>query len=115
MKVFKLYNNENIFTAFACNCKSFAIAITCFSFSFSLQQISTDWRKLLVKFSTFVKLDECGLIQTHWKTLCEKYLLKFEISCVETWHAMVFRENNNGGSKRAYKLACECYQCSSWC
>ena len=36
------------------------------SFSFSLQQIWMDWRKLLVEFSIFVKLDDCGLIQTHW-------------------------------------------------
>ena len=25
-------------------------------------------------FSKFVKLDECDLILTHWKTLCDKYL-----------------------------------------
>ena len=24
-------------------------------------------------------------------------------------YAMCFRENNNGGSKRAYKWVCECY------
>ena len=34
---------------------------------------------MLVKFSIFVKLDKCGLIQAHWRTLCEEYLLQFEI------------------------------------
>ena len=34
--------------------------------------------------------------------LCDKYLFQFEISSVKTRHAMCFRENNNGGSKRAY-------------
>ena len=82
---------------------------------FSLQQIWTDRCKLLVKVSTFVKLDKGGLIQTHWITLFGRHLLQFEISCVKTWHAMCFRENNNGGIKPAYKWACECYQCFSWC
>ena len=81
------------------------------SFFFSLQQIWTDWRQLFVKFSTYVKLAECGLIQTHWRKLCKKYLLQYEISCVKTLHTMCFGENNNGRSKRAYKRACECYQC----
>ena len=34
---------------------------------------------MLAKFSIFVKLDKCGLIQAHWRTLCEEYLLQFEI------------------------------------
>ena len=91
-----------------------ALQLTLFS-SFSLQPIWSDLQKLLAKFYTFVKLDECGLIQTYWKTLCDKYLLLFEISCMKTSHAMCFRENNNGGSKRANKWACECYQYFSWC
>ena len=28
---------------------------------------------------------------------------------------MSFRENNNAGSKRAYKRTRKCYQCFSWC
>ena len=56
------------FIAFARNAKSFAVAIIS-SFSFSLQQIWTDWPKFRVNFSTFVKLDECGLIQTHWRNV----------------------------------------------
>ena len=36
------------------------------------------------------------------KMLCEKYLFQSEISCVKVYHAMCFRENNNGGSKRAW-------------
>ena len=49
------------------------------------------------------------------ETISEKYLLQFEISCMKLWHTMCFRENNNGWSKRAYKWACEPYQCFSWC
>ena len=65
---------------------------------------------MLVKLSTFVKLDERGLIRTHWKTLCDKYLFQSEISRVKTWHVMYFRENNYGGSKRAQNWVCKCYQ-----
>ena len=64
--------------AFACNAKSFAIAIIFFIFFFSTANL-TDWRKLLVKFSTFIKLDKCGLIQTHWGMLCEKCVLQFRV------------------------------------
>ena len=36
--------------------------------SFScLQQIWTKWRQLLVEFYIFVKIDDCGLIQIHWR------------------------------------------------
>ena len=67
---------------FVCYTKSFAIAIIFISFSFSPQQIWTDWQKLFAKFSTLLKLNECGLIQRHRRTLCEKYSLQFEIFCV---------------------------------
>ena len=36
-----------------------------YSLSSSPREIWTDWRKLLVDLSTFVKLDECGLIRPH--------------------------------------------------
>ena len=36
------------------------------------------------------------------KTLCDKYLFQSEIPCIP-WHTMGFRENNNGGDKRACK------------
>ena len=39
--------------------------------------------------------------------------LKFRAS-LKTRHAMWFRQNNNGGSKRACKWACKCYQYFSW-
>ena len=39
------------------------------SFSFSLQQLWSDWPKFLVKFSSCVKLEKCGLIQTHWENI----------------------------------------------
>ena len=42
------------------------------SFCYSLQQIWMDWQNLLVQFSRSVKLGECGLIRTHWKT-CENW------------------------------------------
>ena len=85
------------------------------SLSFSPQQIWTNWRKLLVKLSTFVKLDKCYLIQIHWRWLCEKYIMQFEILYVKLWYDMCFRENNDGGSKLAYKWACGRCQCFSWC
>ena len=37
------------------------------------------------------------------KTLCDKYLFIFGISCVEVWHGICFRENNDGRGKWAYK------------
>ena len=67
---------------FVCYTKILAIAIIFISFSFSPQQIWMDWRKLLAKFSTVLKLNECGLIQRLWRTLCEKYSLQFKIFCV---------------------------------
>ena len=85
------------------------------SLSSSLQQIWKDWRKLLVKFSTSVKPGQCGLIRTHWKTLCDKYLFQSEISRGKTWNAMWFRENNNDAIKQACKWHSKCYQCCSWC
>ena len=42
-----------------------------FLLCFSLQQIWTDSRKMLIKFSTFVKLDECGSIRTYWRNMCQ--------------------------------------------
>ena len=59
------------------------------SFSFSLQQIWTDWRKFLFECSKLVKLDECVLILTHWKMYlamlcwllfrtCDHYFAKFQ-------------------------------------
>ena len=48
------------------------------------------------------------------ETLCHKYLLQYKILCMKSWHAMCIRENNNVGSKQAYKWACQCY-CFSWC
>ena len=53
------------FIAFACNAKSFAISI--FLIYSSLQQIWTDWQKLLVEFFRFVKLHECGSVWALWK------------------------------------------------
>ena len=49
------------------------------SFSFSLQQIWTDLRDLLVKFSQFGNLDQCGLIQTY----CRHYV--GNIYCILTF------------------------------
>ena len=77
------------------------------SLSSSPQQIWTDWRELLVEFSTFVKLDECGLIRTHWRNVIWHIFVQYEISCVKTWYTMWSRESNYGRSKRAYKWACK--------
>ena len=76
----------------ACNAKSFmlfrlrvtpkALQWTLFSsFCSSLQQIWTDWWKLLVKPSLFFKLDECGLIQTHQRNVVTDvyFNLKFHV------------------------------------
>ena len=35
----------------------------------SLQQIWTDWWNLLIEFSLFVNLDECGSIRTNWRNV----------------------------------------------
>ena len=94
--------------SFVCNAKSLTVVIIYFFFFFSTANLD-ELRTLLAEFSTIVKLDECGLIRIQWKTLPEKYLLRFEILCVKTWHAMCFRENNNGRSKRA----CKRYRCFS--
>ena len=51
----------------------------------------------------------------HTGETCNKYLLSSKILCVKPGHAMCFRENDNGGSKRAYKQPCKCYHCFSWC
>ena len=88
-----------------CNCHHFLLFVF-FSLA-NLDGLTKVARRLL----TCVELDECGLILRHWKTLRDKYLFQPEISCVKTWYAMCFRENNNRGSKRA----CKCYQCFSWC
>ena len=57
-----------IFIAFVCNAKSFANAII-FSLCSSLQQIWTDWQKLLVELSAFVKLAKCVSIRTHYRNV----------------------------------------------
>ena len=76
----------------ACNAKSFmlfrlrvtqkALPWTLFSsFCSSLQQIWTNWWKLLVKLSLFFKLDECGFIQTHQRNAVRDvyFNLKFRV------------------------------------
>ena len=60
------------------------------SFPFSLQQIWTEWPKLHVKFSTFVKLEKCRIIQTHWrKATWEMFISIWNFVC----------ENNNDRSR----------------
>ena len=49
----------------AYNAESFAIAIIFFFFLFSTANLH--WLTQVVEFSAFFKLDECGLIRTHWK------------------------------------------------
>ena len=73
------------------------------SFCFSLQQSWTNWPKLLVTFSRFVKLVECGLIQTHWRNITWEMFIAIW-NFVKTWRYML-RENNNGRSNREYKRA----------
>ena len=81
------------------------------SFSFSLQQICTDWPKFLVKFSIFVRLDKCSWIQTHWRNIRWQMFIPNKILCVKTLHGICFRGSNNDGSRWTNKLE----WCFSWC
>ena len=81
------------------------------SLSSFLHQVWTDWQKLFIEFSTFVKLDKCGRISRHWRSItCQIFILIWNFLC-EIWPGICFRENYNGGSKQAYKWACKCF---SW-
>ena len=80
----KLVNIKENFFAFACNAKSFAIAINFFFFFFSTVNLDGRTKVVSLEFLTFVKLDECGLIRAHWKALGKKYLSQSKISCLKT-------------------------------
>ena len=58
------------------------------------------------------------VISSKWCKTClfvnKWQLLKVDISCVKTWHAMCLKENMNGGGKRAYKLAFDVINVLSW-
>ena len=51
------------------------------SLSFSLQQIWTNWRKLLVEFFTFINLDECGSIRKHWRNMWQIFIPVWNSVC----------------------------------
>ena len=74
-------------------------SVYCFLFAYTRLLVSTtnidDWPKLLVKFSTFVKLDECGLVHIHWRNVT--WEMFSSIFSVQTWHVMYFKENKKGG------------------
>ena len=59
-----------------CNCYLFL-----FSF-FSTANLDGRTKVVSLEFLTFVKLDDCDLIRTHWKTLGKKSQSK--ISCLKT-------------------------------
>ena len=94
-----IYKKQHV-VAFACNAKSFAVAIIFFSLFFSTANLDG-----LMKAS-------CGTLQifkARWvwlgrkrETLCDKYLLISEILFVKRWHAVCCRESNNGESNWAY-------------
>ena len=41
---------------------------------------------------------------TYWKMFAQQTFSESQISWMRAWHAMCFRENNNGGSKRAHTV-----------
>ena len=74
------------------------------SFCSSLQKIWTNWQKLLVELSKFVKVDECGLIQTHWRKIkLETFIPIWNFVCENIIMAEVSRHTS------------ECYNYFSWC
>ena len=73
-----------------------------FSLCSSLQKIWTDRQKLLIEFSTFVNIEECGSVRIHRENVIWQIFI--QIWNFMTCHDKCFRENNNGGSKWTYHL-----------
>ena len=86
-----------------------------FSFLFLYRVFWTDWQKFLDCVQSDVAVKVCNQYRMYLtdRNSGQQRCLLSEISCVKAWNAMLSREINNGGSKRAYERACKCYQYSS--
>ena len=93
---------------------AFALTLKALEFPFSsslcssLQPTWTDWRKLLVELSKFIKLDECGLIQTHVRNIYSS--LKFRV-----WKYDMPRASEKIIMAEVGGHTSKFYKCSSWC
>lgn len=92
--------NNNIFIVFACNAKSFAIAIILFLLHNKSGQTN---ESCFLNFPNLLGQMSVAQFGHTGKTPCHKYLLQSEISFVKALHAMCFRENNKGTNKWVYK------------